>query len=64
MHASVDGYLCIVCECVSKPKSMRNLFLDIAESIVMFGLLVNYESTKLSRLMLKFRNLIIVDALK
>ena len=50
MHASVDGYLCIVCECVSKPKSMRNLFLDIAESMIMFGLLVNYESTKLSRL--------------
>ena len=50
MHASVDGYLCIVCECVSKHKSMRNLFLDITESMIMFGLLVNYESTKLSRL--------------
>ena len=47
MHASVDGYLCIVCKCVSKPKSRRNLFLDIVESMIIFNLLVNYEHTKL-----------------
>ena len=46
MHASVDGYLCIVCKFVSNSKSMRKLFLDIADIMIMISLLVNYEFTK------------------